>query len=267
MTSATPRQITVTSADGTPIAVEVRGDGPPVLVVHGSLSRADDWQLLAGALEDDLTVYTMDRRGRGASGDGADFSLEREQEDIVAVLDSVGPDTVVFGHSYGALIVLGVAAARPLRGLVTYEPALPLDGPLFGSTVDGYQELVDSGDLDAALEYGMVQFVKFAPEQVAQFKGSPVWSTLAALTPTWGRELLAIDSADGGLDSYRSIATPTMMLAGELSPGWLVDVSRRLHQSVPGSRLVTLAGQAHDAHTFAPKDLAVEIVQFVRELG
>lgn len=267
MTSATPRQMTVTSTDGTPIAVHVRGEGPPLLVVHGSLSSADDWQPLAEILADDLTAYTMDRRGRGASGDGAQFSLDREQDDIEAVLEVTGPETIVFGHSYGAFMTLRVAGARPLRGLITYEPALPLDGPLFGSTVVGYQELVDSGDLDAALEYGMVQFVKFAPEQVAQFKGTPVWSALAALTPTWGRELAAIDSVDGGLDSYRGISAPTMMLVGELSPGWLVDVSRRLHQSVPGSQLVTLAGQAHDAHSFAPGDLAEAITRFVRELG
>jgi len=266
MTGAAQRIVTVQSADGTPIAVTVRGDGPPLLVVHGSLSSANDWQLVAEALANDLTVYTMDRRGRGASGDGAEFSLEREQEDIEAVLDLIGPDTVVFGHSYGAFVALRVAAARPLSGLITYEPAPPLDGPLFGSTVDGYQELVDSGDLDAALEYGMVNFVKFAPEQVAQFKGSPVWSALAVLTPTWGRELVGIDSAEPGLDVYRGIASPTMMLVGELSPGWLVEVSRRIHQTVPRSQIVTLAGQSHDAHTFAPADLAVEIVQFVRGL-
>jgi pimeloyl-ACP methyl ester carboxylesterase len=267
MNRAAPRTITVTSRDGTPIAVTVRGDGPPLLVVHGSLSSAGDWRSLAEVLANDLTVYTIDRRGRGASGDGADFSLQREQEDIEAVLDAIGTDTVVFGHSYGAFIALHVAAARPLSGLIVYEPAPPLDGPLFGSTVDPYQELVDSGDLDGALEYGMVQFVKFTPEQVDEFRGTPAWSTLAVLTPTWGRELAAIDSAEPGLDAYRGIAAPTMMLVGEVSPDWLVEASRRLNATVPQSRLVTLAGQAHDAHTFAPQALAEEIVRFVRDLG
>ena len=267
MTSAAPRKIAVTSTDGTPIAVSVRGGGPPLLVVHGSLSSADDWQTLADVLAQDLTVYTVDRRGRGASGDGADFSLQREQEDIEAVLDLIGPETVVFAHSYGAFIVLGVAAARPLRGLIIYEPAPPLDGPIFGSTVDAYQELVDAGDLDGALAYGMLHFVKFTPEQVDQFRGTPAWSSLAVLTPTWGRELAAIDAAEPGLDCYRGISAPTMMLVGELSPDWLVEVSRRLHATVSGSRLVTLAGQAHDAHTFAPKALVEEIVGFVRGLG
>ncbi len=267
MTGAAPRKTTVTSRDGTPIAVTVYGDGPPILLVHGSLSSADDWRSLAEVLAQDLTVYAIDRRGRGASGDGADFSLQRELEDVDAVLDAIGTETVVFGHSYGAFIALHVAATGPLPGLIVYEPALPLDGPLFGSTVDGYQELVDSGDFDAALEYGMTHFVKFTPEQVAQFKGTPVWSALAELTPTWGRELMAIDTAERGLDPYRGIAAPSMMLVGELSPGWLVEVSRRLHQTVPQSRLVTLAGQAHDAHTFAPKNLAEEIVHFVRDLG
>jgi len=266
VTRSASSDIPLTSADGTRLGVTVCGDGPPLVVVHGSLAGADDWRAVRDELARDLTVYSFDRRGRGTSGDGHDYALERELEDVRAVLDAAGTGAVVFGHSFGGLLALRVAATTAVAGLVVYEPGLALDGPRFGDLVDRYQELVDAGDLDGALEYGMATFVEFDAAQIEAFRSSPAWAPLATLTPTWGRELKAIDAVPPGLDGYRGIDGPALMLVGENSPEWLVSVSRQVHQTLPGSRLVTLQGQSHDAHVFAPQLLARKIVGFVQEV-
>jgi pimeloyl-ACP methyl ester carboxylesterase len=113
MTGAVMRQHHVTSADGTKISVSITGTGPPLVVSPGSLATAEDWQFVADALAPRMTSYAVDRRGHGASRDSPSFSIEREQEDIAAVLDQAGPDATLLGHSYGAVIALGLALRQP----------------------------------------------------------------------------------------------------------------------------------------------------------
>jgi len=102
-----PQHKHVVSADGTTIGVTVTGQGPPLVVSPGSLNAAADWQFLADLLAPQMTTYTVDRRGRGASGDTTAHSIEREQADIAAVLELAGPDAVLLGHSYGGLVTIG----------------------------------------------------------------------------------------------------------------------------------------------------------------
>jgi pimeloyl-ACP methyl ester carboxylesterase len=106
------------SADGTRIAVTATGRGRPLVVSPGALCTAQDWQPLADVLASHVTTYAVDRRGHGASGDGTDFSIDREQEDIGAVLDLAGPDAVLLGHSYRGLVALGTAQQRPPTALI-----------------------------------------------------------------------------------------------------------------------------------------------------
>ena len=121
MTGGAVRQHYVTSADGTKISASITGTGPPLVVSPGSLGAAEDWQFVADALAPQLTSYAVDRRGHGASQDSPSFSLEREQEDIAAVLDLAGPDATLLGHSYGAVIALGLALRQPPARLVLYD--------------------------------------------------------------------------------------------------------------------------------------------------
>ena len=113
MMENTSRQQHVTSADGTMIAVTVTGQGRPLVVSPGSLSTAQDWQPVADALAPHFTTYAVDRRGHGASGDNPDFSIEREQQDIAAVVELAGPDALLLAHSYG-----GYSANVPVADLV-----------------------------------------------------------------------------------------------------------------------------------------------------
>lgn len=116
---------TVRSADGTRIGFTRVSSGPvPLVIVHGALSAGVRWISVAEALADQCTCYVMDRWGRGASEDHAEYSLESEVDDIGAVLETAGPDAFLFGHSSGAIYALEAALQYPIAGLVLYEPPL-----------------------------------------------------------------------------------------------------------------------------------------------
>jgi pimeloyl-ACP methyl ester carboxylesterase len=102
---------TVTSRDGTPIAYERGGEGPPLVLVHGTTSDHLTWEPVLPELQKHFTVYAIDRRGRGESGNGggAGYDIEREFEDVVAVIDSIDGPADLFGHSYGAICALEAA--------------------------------------------------------------------------------------------------------------------------------------------------------------
>src|SRR5438874_8263683 len=98
--------ISFSSPDGTSVACHVTGRGSPVGLVHGATADHNRWKPILGTLEQRYTVYAVDRRGRGASGDAPTYSFEREVEDIVAVVDGIGGPVGLVGHSYGALVSL-----------------------------------------------------------------------------------------------------------------------------------------------------------------
>jgi pimeloyl-ACP methyl ester carboxylesterase len=263
MTSEPTRQVTATSADGTKIAATVTGDGRPLVISPGALNTAQDWQLLADALAPHCTTYAVDRRGHGASEDGPKFDFEREQEDIAAVLDLAGPDAILFGHSYGGLVTLGLALRRPPAAFILYEPPVPLHGPVGGDAIAPYEELVADGDFEKALAFGLRNFLRMPDEAIEAFRASPVWAARASMAPTWARELRAIDGFGDDLDRFARITSPTLLVTGELSPPVLIETSRRLHDALPDARLVQIPGHAHEAYLTAPDALAEEIRRFI----
>jgi pimeloyl-ACP methyl ester carboxylesterase len=116
---------TVASADGTQLAVWKSGEGPPLVLVHGATADHSRWAPALPALEEHFTVYNFDRRGRGKSGDAADYALEREYEDVVAVVESAGTEVNLLGHSHGGVCALEAALLSDrIRKLVLYEPPM-----------------------------------------------------------------------------------------------------------------------------------------------
>lgn len=112
----------IESRDGTTIGFRRLGQGPGLVVVHGSIATGDEWSRVASVLADRFTVHLVDRRGRGLSGDADAYSIDTEIADIAAVLDAAGPDASLVGHSYGALCALAaVASGVDVPGLVLYE--------------------------------------------------------------------------------------------------------------------------------------------------
>ena len=262
MTGTAVRQQYVTSADGTRISVTITGGGPPLVVCPGALATGQDWQSVADTLAPQMTTYAVDRRGHGASGDGPAFSIEREQEDLAAVLGLAGRDAVLLGHSYGALIALGVALQRPPARLVIYEPPIPLDGPVGGAAVEDYAAAIREGDLEKAIAFGMREFVGLPEDAIAAFRQQPVWHRLVAMAPSLLRELRAVDQFGGDLDRFRAIRIPVLLIVGTISPTWLRNVSSRLEAVLPDAAVAEIQGQAHDAHLFGPEAIAGKIAQF-----
>jgi pimeloyl-ACP methyl ester carboxylesterase len=269
----------VTSADGTKLAVTVTGEGPPLVVCPGSLATARDWQLVARALAPRLTTYALDRRGHGSSGDHPAYSLDREQDDLAAVIELAAAShptahpagVTLLGHSYGGLIALTLTgqlagtAHQPAR-LVLYEPPLALDRLPGGTALPEYARAVAAGDPDRALAIGLREFVRMPDEAIAGLRGQPIWARLSGMTPGWAREIAALDDycADlaGDLGRYATVPVPVLLLLGAVSPPWLTAASRRLARFLPDVTVAELAGQAHDAHVFAASVVAGQIAQF-----
>jgi pimeloyl-ACP methyl ester carboxylesterase len=281
MSSIPVRRQHVTSADGTQIAVTITGDGPPLVVCPGSLATARDWQLVARALAPLMTTYAVDRRGHGNSGDDPAYSLEREQDDLAAVIELAGPGVTLLGHSYGGAIALSLTRRLALNRLrltapaqippeparlVLYEPPLALDEPVGGAALEPYAQAVGADDLDTALAIGLREFVGMPDDAIAAMRQQPIWTRLSGMTPSWTREITALDEfcagLDGDLGRFAVVAIPVLLLMGELSPPWLTTASRRLARFLPDVTVAELPGQAHDAHVFAATTVADQIAQF-----
>src|SRR5262245_50756825 len=189
----------VPSADGTPIAVFAGGKGPaaPVLLVHGTASDHRTWRVVAPLLAGERRVFAMDRRGRGASGDGPGYAVERELEDVAtaaeAVAGATGGSVVVIGHSLGGPIALGGGPwTLAIRAVLAYESA-PLPGD--ASEVRETERLVEAlrgdlarGDLDALLARFMTEAVGMPAADLAAFRADPIWPVRASTAPTIVRE-------------------------------------------------------------------------------
>jgi pimeloyl-ACP methyl ester carboxylesterase len=257
----------VSSADGTRIGFIQSGTGPALVIVHGSLQTADAWQPVMSVLREHFTCYAMDRRGRGRSGDSPDYSLEREYEDITAVLRIAGPGASLLGHSYGAICALGAALQTPVKKLVLYEPPLPVGGLVAGTALELYRTAVEAGDFDQALHIGLSHFAHEKPENIAFLRQTPAWSPMAALTPTWVRELQEIDHLGPDLTRYEKLTIPILLLLGtESAEHPLRDASVALNTALTDAHVAPLSGQGHTAHMMAP-DLVAEVIrQFLLRL-
>jgi len=260
----------VLSADGTRIAYRHLGSGPALLFVHGSVSTHTDWMRVAKLLAPRYTCYTIDRRGRAHSGPGhSSYSIEREYEDIEAVLNKVetaetGPLAALIGHSYGAICSLGAALRHPVPRLVVYEPPLNCGGPIAGESLDLYRRAVEEGDLDTALELGLRRFTRLTDEAIMAMRVSKAWPRLRQLARSWTRELEAMDTLDPTVDRYAALVCPILMLVGSLSPEHpMRDASRALAKVLPNARVETIEGQAHMAMRNVPERVAQLIESFL----
>ena len=182
---------TVTSRDGTPIAYERSGEGPPLVLVHGTTSDRSTWDLVLPELGKRFTVYAMDRRGRGESGDGSgsSYDIEREFEDLIALIDSIGEPTDLLGHSYGAICALEGALRSPrVRRLVLYEGTFPVPegAELYRpGALDSVRSQLEAGDKEGALTTFYRDIIAMiSSEEIEMLRSLPVWQSRVALAPT-----------------------------------------------------------------------------------
>ena len=255
----------VIAPDGTPIAFRRSGHGPPLLLVHGTTADHSRWNPLSERLESVFTVYSMDRRGRGGSGDAADYSLAREAEDVAAVLDAVGEPVFVLGHSYGALVSLEAALLTDnIRRLVLYEPPLPIGPPSYSPDLPGrIQSLIDAGELEEALLVFFREVVEMPERELESYRRLPVWPVRVRLAPTIPREMVAEAEYRFDPEPFSRLSTPSLLLLGGDSPPLFRKAIETLDEVLPDSRVRVMPGQQHIAMDTAPDLFLEELVTFL----
>jgi pimeloyl-ACP methyl ester carboxylesterase len=254
----------IRSRDGTPIAYQRTGTGAPLVLVHGTLSSHGGWAPILPALEQQFTVYRMDRRGRGESGDSSDYAIEREYEDISALVNSIGEEVNLLGHSFGGLCVLEAALHTPtVRRLVVYEPSeIPVPGvPLYPvGIVDRLQALLDAGNREEVVLTVFRDLVRMPPHELELFKASPRFPAWVAAAHTVPRETRAEEEYRFEPERFKQLNVPVLLLVGGESPQNMKTTIETWAAALPNSRIVILPGEQHLAHYTAP-DLFVQEVQ------
>jgi pimeloyl-ACP methyl ester carboxylesterase len=253
----------VNAPDGVGLACEVSGDGPPLVLVHGAGSGSFGFALVRTLLEPRHTVWTVDRRGRGQSGDSAVYSLEREVADVVSVVREAGEGAVLLGHSYGGLLAAGAAAELPeLPALVLYEP--PMGGVLASAErIDSWEALIEAGELELVLREFLEEVGGYGRADIDAMAGTPAWELRKQVLHTVPRELRAElgHSPDG--DALGRVGAPVLMLLGSESPSWARRSTQAYSSELPDVRVRALEGHGHGAAVSGPELLAAEIADFL----
>jgi alpha-beta hydrolase superfamily lysophospholipase len=254
----------VISADGTPIAFERLGAGQPVIVVVGATCDRRVARPLAERLAQDFTVFNYDRRGRGDSGDTAPYAVEREIEDLGALIAEAGGEAAAYGHSSGAALVLRAAAAGlPISRCVLHEPPFSLDDdPVRHEYGAELRAILADGRRGDALALFMMT-TGMPAEAVRRMRDEPWWKALEVNAPSlaYDSEVMG-DLARGAelpLELAANVTMPTLALEGGAGQAWMIEVGSRLAQALPNGRLSILPDQEH---VVPPEILVPELIRF-----
>jgi pimeloyl-ACP methyl ester carboxylesterase len=255
------------SADGTPIAFDLSGQGPALILVTGALNTRASSSLTA-CLAQHFSVFAYDRRGRGESGDTMPYAVEREIEDIDALITEAGRSAFLFGHSSGGALVLEAAlqlGSEKVKKLAVYEVPYNDDHEARLAWRAYIQQLTDAlaanrrGDAVALF----MQYVGMPAEQIEGMRHSPAWPSLEAIAPTLAYDHAAILGKDVSVSIERAaqVRVPTLVMNGGASYPFMYKTARTLSQAIPCAQLRTLEGQDH-----GPADdvLAPVLVEFFK---
>ncbi len=256
----------VISKDGTPIAYQRNGSGAALVLVHGTGADHTRWEPVLPALGKNFTVYAVDRRGRGQSGDASSYAIEREFEDLVAVVDSIGGRVNLLGHSYGGLCCLEAALrTRHVNKLILYEPPIITQEFFYPPGVrEKLQALLNAGDRERLVTTFLHELVGMPDHEISLLRAESSWASRLTAAYTIPREL-----SDEGytLDPqrFRNFKTPALLLLGGDSPPFLVAATKAVHAALRTSRILVMPGQQHIAMNTAPGLFVREVVKFLTE--
>ena len=248
---------TATSRDGTTIAFDRSGDGPPVILVCGQSTTRSSNAALAALLAPDFTVLNYDRRGRGDSGDTRPYAVQREVEDIDALIGEAGGSASVFGVSSGAALALEAAASGlAIDKLALWEP--PFDAEEGRrpprDLAQRYEEMIAEGRRGDVIEYFMANVVGLPPEFVAHAKTQPSWQRQEAIAHTFVYDTIVMGDGLLPVERAAAVAAPTLALAGGESFPFMRETAQKLADVMPDARARILEGQTHagDPAALAP---------------
>ncbi|RKG79068.1 alpha/beta fold hydrolase [Corallococcus terminator] len=257
---------TTTSKDGTVLAYDVHGSGPPLIYITGASCFRSFMPIVQDVkgFAREFTVYNYDRRGRGDSGDTLPWTVEREVEDIEAMIDAAGGEACLFGHSSGAVLALEAALrlGGKVRKVVLYDAAYVHDETakarymILGQAV---LKLLEEGKNAEAMK-SFLKGIGMPKAFVFLLPLVPGWRTMKALAPTLAydlaltRELPPVERAAG-------VAVPMQVMVGQKSPSGLRDVANQLARAIPNAKFAELAGQDH---MVSVKALLPRLVEFLK---
>lgn len=229
----------IASADGTLIAYEQGGQGPHLVLVHGYPASRKRWASIRPRFEQHFTVTAMDRRGRGDSGDSPKYSIERESQDVAAVVDALGGPVLLFGHSFGGLCALeGAMRTVNVAGLILYEPSIYGEGEsgVPPELLDRLDALLATGDREGVVTTVMGEIAEISPHEIEVSKSSPAWLGRVAAAHTLPREIRAEETYRLAADHVSELSIPVLLLLGSDSPPFYGRAIARL-QDVQSQRL------------------------------
>lgn len=258
--------LTVQSADRTTIAYEKTGTGPALIVIGGAFNTRQSPADLVPLLATHFSVYAYDRRGRGDSTDTPPFAIEREVEDLAALVDAVGGSAMVYGHSSGGSVGLHAAASGvEIPKLAIYEPPFtpPSGFESFQAWMNAIQGAVDADDRERAA----VLFLHGSgahPGVIEGITGSPWWPGMLALAHTLPYDLSFLNNGAVPIELMQRVEVPTVVMFGGDSPPWAGNVATTAADALPNGTTLSFAGQDHNVDSAV---IAPALIDFFTEAG
>jgi pimeloyl-ACP methyl ester carboxylesterase len=259
---------TIKSKDGTPIAYEKSGNGTPLVLVHGTAADHTRWQPILRLFGKHFTVYAVDRRGRGASGDAEPYNIEREFDDIAAICDSIHEPVNLLGHSYGAICALeGATRTHNICRLILYEPPIRIGSlsAYSSETLSKIQNLLAVGDRDGVVTTMLHDVAKVKIEDIEAMRKTPSWQGRLQSAHTIVREIEHSNSYTPDTDQLMDLDVPTLLLLGGDSPSFMRDGVQYLLATLADSHMVLIPGQGHIAMNNVPELFVHEVELFMDE--
>ena len=242
----------VTSKDGTTIAFDRLGSGPPVVLVCGGAVDRHANGSLANLLAADFTVYNFDRRGRGDSGDTPPYAVEREVEDIDAVVEAVGGSACLWGISSGGALALWATAELPIgriTKLAMYEPPFFVDPTAAGpppDTVAAYERFLADDRRDLAVEYFMSKVVRMPADFVEFAKTQPFWADTEKIAHTLPYDGRVMEDYSIPRARAAKVQVPALVVAGGADFPFMRETAQALAEALPQGEVRFLDGQGHN---------------------
>lgn len=274
MTETAPAiQTNVTSTDGTSIAVFVSGSGRPLVLLPGTTADHTTWRLAAPRLSRKVAVHAVDRRGYGDSGDDLDYSLAREYDDAVAVIDAAAAAAStpvdLLGHSFGGNVAFGaISRTDNVRRLVLYE-GWPTPNAAHRAVdpelLDRLESLLAASRNEQLLETFYRDVVQMTEAELDGLRAAPTWPARVAAAGAIPRELCAFQADAFDPAVAAAINVPVLLMVGSDSPAELRADPEVLAATLPDARLVVLRGQAHLAYLTDPDRFASRVLEFLAD--